>query len=517
MMGCEFFSRSKIVAGKNGLENMVTHVTTLDSPDAYNYFKGGEFVITTGYSFLNDLVYQKELVKKLVTKGVAGLGITLRYFDNKLPECIKMEADNLDFPIISLPNEDSYADIYEFITTYLVSKTTREIKTINETYKEIGQNLYEKGFPGIIQSLYKWTGLQAGIIINNEIHTYPEDSLLEYFPTDSSLWKKKAFQNKINSNIDCYCWESGGIYLEWICSEIVYNYQVKGYILLFKKQKYKYVPIDACLLLDYSLLVCSLEVRKIETMGDTNRRFKKEFLHRFVSNQLPSVELKKQAALFNYYLVDEGLIILIKGVEEEYIDRAISNIYTKHTIFGMLEDDLAVIYVENSEKYENDINRLYVKLRSNYNLKNVIIGVGTVVNLDSIKQSYDEAKCSLEIGCYLKNDPNIYYFTQLGFYQLLKISSITNEMQRYCEKYIKPLESQGEENYKNFIKTIECYIKNAYSFKETATELFVHPNTVRYRITTVEKLCNINFKYANDRLNMEVTLKILPLITKKDI
>lgn len=514
LISCEFFKKSKVLAGKNGLKNIVIHITTFDSPDAYEYFKGGEFVITTGYSFLDDLDYQNKIVKRLVDKGVTGVGIKLRYFNNKLPQCIKEEADRLNFPIIGLSDEDSYTDIYEFITSNLVSQITREIKTFNEVYKEMCNSMYNHGFLGVAQCLYKWTGLQTLISIDNKAYAYPEDSMLQCFTVNQDSWRKKIFQNGTSGNIRCFSWENGDKYLEWISSEIIYNNHTEGHILLFKKYNHKYVSKETCMLLNHAMLICTMEIRRIKTIVDIQRKYKNEFIKKFISGNLSSEELKNQAEILDYNLMDEGIVLLVKGVEEKYLDRVISKVYTEQTLYGMVEDNIAIVYVVSSKNNEDNIMKLYKEFKLNDNLKNIIMGVGTIVDNTGIVQSYNEAKYALNIGSHLDATPNIYYYSKLGLYKVLDISNVSGKMKSYCENYIKPLESQGEDNYKSLLKTIICFIKNSYSYRETADELCVHPNTVRYRITTVEKLCDINFKDFNDRLNMEIMLKILPFLKK---
>jgi len=514
LLSCEFFHKSRILAGEKGLDKVVSRVTTLDSPDAYQYFRGGEFVITTGYFFINDVDYQRELIKKLSERGVAGIGITLRYFNNELPPVIKKEADHFKLPLISLPNEAYYSDIYEFITSNLVSKTTKEIKRLNDVYKEIGDSVYNEGFLGISRSLYRWTGLKSVIEINDKIYPFPDNTLPDEFPMNEMLWKKKIFQNSTRSNIECFSWGKDNNCFEWIRSVIYYNNNRIGRIILFKNTQFEYITKDTCQLLDYSTSVCLIEVKRIKTIADFQRKYKMEFLRKLVFEGLDIEEIKKHAAIMDYYLPVKGLILLIQGLEEKYLDKIVCKIFSEHTLCGMLKDDLAIVYVDCTKKYEDKICSLYDELKSVSCSKNIAIGVGNVVSLDKISRSCDDAKSALEIGSYLQSDPSIYYFYKLGIYQLLKISNMKDEVKGFYEKHLKPLECQGEDNYLNYIKTLECYINNAYNFTETAEELHVHANTVRYRINIVEKLCNISFKNADDRLNVEVTMKMLPFLNK---
>ncbi len=512
LLSCEFFHNSRLLAGEKGLDKVVSHVTTLDSPDAYQYFRGNEFVITTGYFFINDADYQKSLIEKLAERGVAGIGITLRYFNNELPAMIQAEADRLDVPVISMPNETYYSDIYEFITANLVSKTTREIKLFNDVYKEIGDSVYNEGFLGISQAIYKWTGLKTVIEINGKIYAYPEDGLPEDFLLHEADWKKKIFFSSTHSNIECFSWEREEISQEWISSAILYNGKEAGKILLLKNSPIEYISRDTCQLLDYANLACSLEVKRVKTIAGFQRKYKADFLRRLAFEGLSADEIQTRAGLMDYCLPPKGAVLLIRGVDEQRLDNLVGEIFSEHTLCGMIEDDLAIAYVDCRKNYEDKISRLYAGIKEADPERDVIIGVGSGSELERISRSCESAKSALEIGAYLKKEPGVYYFENLGVYKLLRVADIQEEVQGFYDKHLKPLESQGENNFLNYIKTIECYIKNAYCFTETAEELHVHANTVRYRIGIIEKLCQINFKDADDRLNMEITFKTLPFL-----
>lgn len=131
LLSFNFFSTSKVLAGKRGLENLVTCVTVLDSPDAYKYLKGGDFVITTAYGILHDENIQQEVVRKLAVNGASGLGLKLRFFNYRLPQVMRETADSYNLPIICIPDDYAYTDIYEFITANMISRISGEVKSRN--------------------------------------------------------------------------------------------------------------------------------------------------------------------------------------------------------------------------------------------------------------------------------------------------------------------------------------------------------------------------------------------------
>ena len=125
--------------------------------------------------------------------------------------------------------------------------------------------------------------------------------------------------------------------------------------------------------------------------------------------------------------------------------------------------------------------------------------------------------CALNVGSVLKDrECNIYNFKDLGFYRFLKKYNVEKGLDRelmwYYNRCLKPLRESKEEGFDSMIKTIDVYIKNNYNYRETDNALYMHSNTVRYRVALVEKICSMNFKNSDDRLNMAIALKILPFV-----
>ena len=63
----------------------------------------------------------------------------------------------------------------------------------------------------------------------------------------------------------------------------------------------------------------------------------------------------------------------------------------------------------------------------------------------------------------------------------------------YYNRCLKPLRESKEEGFESMIKTVDIYIKNNYNYRETANALYMHSNTVRYRVALVEKICSLDF------------------------
>ena len=62
------------------------------------------------------------------------------------------------------------------------------------------------------------------------------------------------------------------------------------------------------------------------------------------------------------------------------------------------------------------------------------------------------------------------------------------------------------------LETLKIFYEMRFSYAKTAEQMHVHRNTVDYRMATIEKACSIDMKNYEDRFNMGIALKLLPLI-----
>lgn len=520
LLACDFFSAAKVLAGEKGLTNLVTSVTVLDSPDAPKYLKGGEMVVTTAYSVLNNEQAQKELVEQLAQHGAAGLGLKLRFFQHKLPGVMKKAADELGFPIIAIPDEHAYADIYEFVTSNFISRVTREVKHDDEVIKEINDSIYRDGLNGVVKTLYKWTGLQTLLKQGNQFFVYPEEDYPKEIPLEPARWRKKEVNTGRLYNIDHCYFRRDDLRYEWLAIDLKEGNRPLGFIMLFKGER-EFVK-DDYILLENAASVCAVELKRIQSLVEVQRKYRKNFLELLFAGQYTLEEARYRAAELQYELPDEGVAIVVSfdpkmiNVFNEHdmdkIEEIVSCVYGWKTLFGLLENDHLALYISEEEASGSpSVENLYNQLLKSFPYANIVIGIGRKSEFCEIDKSYKEARSAITIGSCLNLNPKIYNFSDLGFYRLLKLPDMKEEMVRYYEDYLQPIKANDSQD-ENLLNTLSCFVDSNYNYSDTAKKMFIHPNTVRYRISIIEKMCRVDLRSASDRLNMEIALKILPLI-----
>lgn len=99
-------NRCAVVAGNSGLTRHIKSINSFDAPDVINWLKADELVLTTGYVF-KDKFYLVTLVQELAKRRCCGLAIKL----SDLPDTVLETANELNFPLIKIPEDLSISDM----------------------------------------------------------------------------------------------------------------------------------------------------------------------------------------------------------------------------------------------------------------------------------------------------------------------------------------------------------------------------------------------------------------------
>jgi purine catabolism regulator len=517
LLALDFFSKATLLAGKKGLSRIISSVNVFEAPTALEFIRGGELFLTTGFSFLQDEKLQEEVVYSLSKKGAACLLITLVYF-KEVPDAIKKAANNFGLPIIIIDKDCSYLDIYKIINTFLYARATKEIKSEDEVVNEIYRSVYEEEIEGLLKVIHKWTGLTSMIIVNNQIIVYPQNDLYNNFPSNNREWKQKDVTKVHNMNIMHFTYRSEDSNYECIAINLGKGIDNTEHIILFKDKR-EFIK-DDFLIINYAASACFMEFKRRKFILDFNRTHRENFLKDFFKGNCSREEAKKNCHKGGLDFLEEGIPVIVNIKDKiptlekssflDYVEEIIIDSFGKKTIFCSLGNNNIYMFLPNEENYFNLIKEFYAKATKDLSKYHIVIGLGRITNFSVITEGFDEAFNALKIGLCLNFNPKIFDYNKLGCYRLLCQPGLDKELSRFCYDYLQPLRHVQEEN--DLLHTLINYIECNYNYKDTAEKMYLHVNTIRYRVSVIEKLCRINLKLSSDRLNIEIAIKILPLI-----
>lgn len=364
---------AKLVAGAKGLSNIVNEVSILESPDSTMWLQEGDFILTNG-RLLNSLMAQSEgLVEVFVRKKVAGIGVKLGRYLEKIPESMIDRANQRNFPIMVFPKELASGNMINAIS-------------------------YE--------------------IFKSEAHD------------TTSKYEDDVLRDLMIGDVDWRTQRSRLAMIGW--------------------KEHKTIGIAM--------------------VSNLKQSYDEE-----------SLRAHSQKSGFQYgFAINNGYVALAD----------MDNVRA-------LEKHLVKIATDLQQSILKDPN-----LDSDCQ-----IGIGRCYrSLLLLPRSYDEACIALCMGICRKEPPAITCFSQLGTMGIMLSSENRTITSNYLRRVLTCLEQNERETKSDYIATLECYARNNMSLEKTAQELFLHYNTIRYRLKAIKNILSESVFDRNLGIDAEMTM-----------
>lgn len=141
----------------------------------------------------------------------------------------------------------------------------------------------------------------------------------------------------------------------------------------------------------------------------------------------------------------------------------------------------------------------------------VSVGISTMVNnIQELAQAYREARIALEVGKVFDTEKNIISYDNLGIGRLIYQLPTT-----LCELFLKEVFKKESIDVldQETIGTIQKFFENNLNVSETSRKLFVHRNTLVYRLDKIKKLTGLDLREFDDAIIFKVAMMVNKYLT----
>jgi purine catabolism regulator len=135
--------------------------------------------------------------------------------------------------------------------------------------------------------------------------------------------------------------------------------------------------------------------------------------------------------------------------------------------------------------------------------------------IDAWRTSYREAAQALEMARQL-NQPEPLYFGNLSVQRLLFKMAEHADLVSFCRETLGALIDYDTEQKSSLIDTLEAFFERNGNLSQTAEALFVHRNTLQYRMERIAEIAGIDLDNAETRLALQLALKAYRLLYSKE-
>jgi len=146
----------------------------------------------------------------------------------------------------------------------------------------------------------------------------------------------------------------------------------------------------------------------------------------------------------------------------------------------------------------NLFNKLPELLRDLAKKEYVRIGVSyPFTNIENFVSHFDQAFAALELGQKLKSEEPVCFYQDYQFFHLLSETKSPDKLGSFCHPSLAALRQYDHANNSQLYKTLCVYIEKGCNIKLTSESLFIHRNSLVYRLDRITEICGIDLTDIN--------------------
>ena len=292
--------------------------------------------------------------------------------------------------------------------------------------------------------------------------------------------------------------------------------QNSHYFKIYDEQSLEYIVICASNG-DNSYLVGKMAAFQIQSLAVAYKeRFDKDnFIKNLLLDNLLLVDIYGYAKRLHIPLDATRVVLLVDNSANKDMDSLsvikeamISN--KRDFVSAVDEKNVVIIKEVSDDNFKKEIDAAsasILKVLEAAGAKNVRIAYGTLISeIKDVSRSYKEAKMALDVGGIFYEDREVVAYSELGIGRLIYQLPIP-----LCKMFIKEIFDglNPEEFDDETIITIKKFFENSLNVSETSRQLFIHRNTLVYRLDKIQKTTGLDLRVFEDAITFRIALMVV--------
>lgn len=526
------FSDLQLLSSHSNLTQPLESVEITETPDVADFIPKNVMILTTAMIYKDDQEKLKPFIDSLKQAECTALGIKVgRFLDEISPEIVAY-ASAVDLPLIKIPSTQPLGGLLHEIVGYLRDSKTEQMSVAFDIQKRFSTLLmqdvdatrfiaeFAKVLNAPIILLSPWQQ-----VIAHSNYFYGNQKSAEFFIEQLSkdhfqqlAQEKKIFrlQDERQENI-----QVAGF-------PIRVNDYFPYYLLVLSPEQIPY-PISE-FAIDQAILVLTFMLFKNQKIAESFEHLKTDFLDRLLDTHQEALS-KHQNWLElwkNYRLINSDYyqLAIVYGVTKPENETHIRYQQAEgQLIFQWLKEqlpeilpDVALFKLKNQNKSilifqskKNDhlmiLQNLAERLQQALPIT-IRFALGNAYeNLEDLPNSYIEASSTLEASLHAQKPATVQLFHPKGLAGLFEKIG-TEDVEYFCQQQLKELAYPTEPTLQELRKTLKVFLDFNCEITKTANALYLHRNTIKYRMNQCEKLLGTSIQEPETSLLLRVALEL---------
>lgn len=489
----------------------------------------GDLVLVS--ASLQDNLSQPQLLRSLA--AMSALDATGVLLFSPLPDGILKKVLKLDLAILEAPPQTSQREAHRAIVSLLMDRQTAANERSLQLYRKLSDMSREGR--GLKEMTAVMSNLTGKIIVVQDKRleikaiSLPNGNKVDMDLLTAVLQKRDQLPEKLrNRKAAARAQQSYWQQLlpvekmGRLISPIVSGDRARGYLSVIG-------PVDQLDLLDsltaeHGAAACALEMAKAKAVSEAKKSLRGDFLEGLLAGTMPVKEIERLAGRLDHDTQQPHAILTFNwaGLETPSLRRLetaanwVLNNHSRATLLHMHGDQHLCFFQslkdgEDMESAHTLARRLVEQVNNDHPGCKLIGGLSGPANkLTDWPRVYKEALQAMQLGERLQLS-HVVDFNSLGVYRLLGQLDDIPVVRSYTEQVIGPLVQYDLEHRSSLVQTLDAYFNHHGNITQTAETLYIHRNTLLYRLERIQELTGHHLNQPNMRLALHLALKFWQL------
>ena len=530
------FSEFSLLAGLSGAGNAISTVTVIDTPDGAKWLSGGEFVITTAYMLKDDEEALLRFIRTLKARKASALGIKQgRYIEN-IPDSALALSDDLGLPLLLIPQKFPYADIINPILSELVNQQTNRLIQANLIHTKFTElAVSDASIPDILSAFMSIVGVPTAFFDFETAQIWysdSESSLAQHLKTERILSHRDIDRARYDLHLIANQNRRFGV-LVFEKGVLEREMEEDGGTALIRERDPGFK-----IALENAATNIILREQTIISNRQVAERYKGLLIQDILIHNIKSeTEIHNRAEIFGWDFHDGGIVLevdinnikqrfkrnfsnntskMLEKMSTEIFDISIREILRFYPNAHYVKLSDIIIFVlsirpKERKQMEKQIAEAFSRIQKSIeNIPFTIsFGIGRYYeNIEQIYLSYQEAREVIRLSYMFSWFNRILYYEKMDLFRIFLPILDNQEALEACRNCLQPLLDYDRKNGKNMLETLQVVSECDWNLKLAAERMFLHPNSVKYRMEQIGKLIHRNCREHSDRLLIEIAILV---------
>ncbi|MFC0728983.1 PucR family transcriptional regulator [Enterococcus faecalis] len=526
------FSDLQLLSSHSNLTQPLESVEITETPDVADFIPKNVMILTTAMIYKDDQEKLKPFIDSLKQAECTALGIKVgRFLDEISPEIVAY-ASAVDLPLIKIPSTQPLGGLLHEIVGYLRDSKTEQMSVAFDIQKRFSTLLMQDvdatrfiaEFAKILNApiilLSPWQQ-----VIAHSNYFYGNQKSAEFFIKQLSkdhfqqlAQEKKIFrlQDERQENI-----QVAGF-------PIRVNDYFPYYLLVLSPEQIPY-PISE-FAIDQAILVLTFMLFKNQKIAESFEHLKTDFLDRLLDTHQEALskhqnwlELWKNYRLINSDYYQLAIVYGVTKPENEthiryqqaegqlifqWLKEQLPEILPDVALFKLKNQNKSILIFQSKKNDHLMILQNFAERLQQALPITIRFALGNAYeNLEDLPNSYIEASSTLEASLHAQKPATVQLFHPKGLAGLFEKIG-TEDVEYFCQQQLKELAYPTEPTLQELRKTLKVFLDFNCEITKTANALYLHRNTIKYRMNQCEKLLGTSIQEPETSLLLRVALEL---------